>query len=875
VGKTALLEYAIDSAADLNVLRAAGVESDMELAFAGVHHASAPLLGGLDGLPGPQRAALETAFGLAEGSAPDRFLVGLAMLSLLSAVAEERPVLCVVDDAQWLDRSSAQVMAFVSRRLLAESVLMLFGMRELGEEFRALPELVVEGLGDADARALLSSVVGGRLDERVSERILAETRGNPLALLELPRGLSSAELAGGFGLPDLSPLAGRIEETFLRRLEPLPAETRFLLLVAAADPVGDPALLWRVASLLGIEREALAPAVSAGLLEVDSRVRFRHPLVRSAVYRTASVDDRRRAHGGLAGATDPQVDPDRRAWHRAQATSGPDEHVAAELERSAGRAQARGGLAAAAAFLERAVWLTSDPALQAERALAAAQAKQLAGASYSALALLGTAEAGPLDELQGARANLLRAQIAFISSRGSDAPPLLLQAAKLLEPLDAVLARDTYLEAFSSAVFAERLATNGGMHEVAEAVRGLPSSEPPRVADLLLDGLAIMVAEGVAAAAPTLKQSLTAARRADIPQDEALRWLWLASQIATRLWDDDSWYQLTIRHVSVARDAGAFSVLPIALFSRFGLHLLAGEFVEAASVLQEIALFTEAAGTHLATFNSVTLAAFQGDEAEVDRLAATLRGGLQAGGGIALGAVQWSRSVLANGLGRHEEALRAAEKCLEYSHAGYWALSELIEATVRIGKPERAGYALGRLSEMTRASGANWGLGVEARSRALLSDGHAAEDLYNEAIDRLGRTRMRVDLARGHLLYGEWLRRAHRRLDAREQLRTAHDLFIAMGAEAFAQRTQRELMATGERVRKRTVETRDQLTPQEGEVARLAHDGLSNAEIGARLFISPRTVEYHLHKVFKKLDITSRSQLHRALPEHAPPASAA
>jgi ATP/maltotriose-dependent transcriptional regulator MalT len=430
------------------------------------------------------------------------------------------------------------------------------------------------------------------------------------------------------------------------------------------------------------------------------------------------------------------------------------------------------------------------------------------------------------------------------------------------------LARETYLEAFAAAVFAERLATNGGMDEVAQAVRAvLPSAEPPRVADLLLDGLALMITEGYPVAVPMLKQSLTAARCADVSREEALRWLWLASQVATRLWDDESWYQLTIRQVGFAREVGAFSALPIALYSLFGLHLWAGQLVEAASLLDEIAVFTEAAGTHLATFNTVTLAAFRGEEAQVHRLAATLRDGLQAGSGIALGAVHWSRSVLGNGLGRYEDALTAAEQCLEYPHAGYWALPELVEAAVRTEKPELAGEAVVRLSEMTRASGANWGLGIEARSRALLSDGDAAEGLYNDAIDRLGQTRIRVELARAHLLYGEWLRRERRRLDARERLRTAHEMFIAMGMDAFASRAERELLATGERARKRTVETREELTAQEGQVARLARDGLSNPEIGARLFISPRTVEYHMHKVFNKLNISSRNQLHRVLPK--------
>ena len=481
VGKTALLDYAIESAAGLRVARVAGVESEMELAFAALQQLCAPMLDQLAGLPDPQRAALGVAFGLNTGAAPDRFLVGLAALSLLSEVAEQQPLLCVIDDAQWLDRASAQALAFVARRLLAEPVALVFATREPGEEFRGLPELLVGGLRDGDARELLSSVIRGPLDERVRDRIVAETRGNPLALLELPRG-DAADCAGGSRrVPGAVPgLPGRIEDSFRRRLEVLPAATQRLMLVAAAEPAGEPALVWRAAERLGIGAEAVAPAADAGLLTIGERVTFRHPLVRSAVYRAASPAERRAAHQALADATDPQADPDRRAWHRAQATLGPDEDVASELERSASRAQARGGLAAAAAFLERSAALTLDPARRAERALAAAQAKYQAGAFDATLGLLATAEAGPPDQLRRARADLLRGQIAFSSSRGSDAPPLLLKAARQFEPLDPRLARETYLDALAAATFAGRLALGGGMREVAEAARMAPPPPGPR-----------------------------------------------------------------------------------------------------------------------------------------------------------------------------------------------------------------------------------------------------------------------------------------------------------------------------------------------------------------------------------------------------------
>jgi DNA-binding CsgD family transcriptional regulator len=866
VGKTALLEYAIGSASDLRVLRAVGVESEMELAFAALQQLCAPMLDRLGRLPGPQHAALATAFGLSEGVAPDRFLVGLAVLSLLSEVAEERPLLCVVDDAQWLDRASAQALAFVARRLLAESVAMVFATREPTEEFRGLPELVVHGLRHDDARELLTSVIRGPLDELVGERIVAETRGNPLALLELPQGLTPAELAGGFGLGGTLPLSGRIEESFQWRLEALPAETQRLLLVAAAEPVGDPVLVWRAATRIGVSVEAGDPAAAAGLLEFGGRVRFRHPLMRSAVYRSALPGDRRRVHHALAEATDPEVDPDRRAWHRAQATPGPDDDVAAELERSAGRAQARGGLAAAAAFLERAAGLTPEPARRAERALAAAQAKQQAGAPDAALELLAIAEEGPLDELRRARVDLLRAQIAFAVNRGSDAPPLLLRAAKRLEPLDAALARETYLDAFGAAMFAGRLATGSGLLNVATTARAAPSSsQPPRAPDLLLDGLARRFTDGYAAGTPMLKRALGAFRSKDLPREEGLRWLWLACTTAVDLWDDEAWEVLADRHLQLVRDAGALALLPIALSTRGAVHMYAGELSAAAALLEEVKAVTEATASPLAPHGALALAALQGHEAEAAQLIdATVSDVERRGEGIGLAVVHWASSLLYNGLGRYEDALTAAQKANEHAEAqvgSMWAPVELVEAATRSGNPDRAAVALQELAEMTRASGTDWALGIEARSRALLSENEAAERLYREAIDRLGRTQVRVELARAHLLYGEWLRRERRRLDAREQLRTAHELFTAMGIEAFAERAARELLATGERARKRTVETSGQLTAQETQIARLARDGLSNHEIGARLFISPRTVEYHLHKVFTKLDISSRNQL--------------
>ena len=873
VGKTALLEYLVDRALDAGsrVARATGVESEMELAFAGLHQLCAPLLDRLERLPGPQREALCVAFGMRDGLAPERFFVGLATLGLLAEAAREQPLVCVVDDAQWLDGASAQVLAFVARRLLAESVALVFAARDPCQqpEPGRLPELQVEGLDDADARALLATAVHGPLDEQVRDRIVAETRGNPLALLELPRGMTPAELAGGFALPDATPLANRLETSFTRRLGQLPGDSWWLLLVAAAEPLGDPLLVSSAADRLGIALDAAAPAVAAGLAAFGTRVQFRHPLVRSAIYHAASPQERQSVHRVLAEVTDPELDPDRRAWHRAHATARPDEDVASELERSAGRAQARGGIAAAAAFLERAAALTREPVLRANRALAAAQAKNDAGAFDAALDLLTTAQAGPLDELQRARADLLHAQIALNSGSGTEAAPLLLNAARRLEPLDVTLARETYLDALAAASFAGHLDGPTGLSEAAAAARAAPPARQGRAADLLLDGLSLLHSESYAAGAPTLKRALKAFRSEDISQEEEMRWLWVAVRTALRLWDDDALDVLSARQVELTRDTGALAMLPSALNSRVLVHLLAGELQAAASVIEEFEAITDAIGSRLPPYGALALA--------TGRALSSIREAVSRGDRLALVVSEHARAVIYNGLGRYEDAIAPAQRAGEGREIGVdpWSLGELVEAAARSGNVELGAEALHRLAATTQASGTDWALGIEARSRALLSDDPGAERLYRVALDRLSRTRVRVEVARTHLLYGEWLRRERRQREAREELRTAHEMLTAMGLDAFARRADRELHATGESARKRTVETRHDLTPQEALVAQLARDGLSNADIGARLFISPRTVEYHLRKVFTKLDINSRRELDHALPERPYPVRAA
>ena len=882
VGKTALLDFLAGQASGCLVVRVAGMQSEMEFAFAGLHQLCAPMLDRLEALPAPQRDALRTVFGISAGPPPDRFLVALAVLSLLAETAGERPLVCVIDDEQWLDQASAQALGFAARRLAADPVALVFGARVPGAELEGLPEMAVTGLAEGDARALLAAALPGPLDPRVLDQVVAEANGNPLALLELPRGMTAAELAGGFGLPGPVlprgpvPLTGRIENSFRRQLDALPAPSRQLLLLAAADPSGDLALVLQAAGRLGLPaQEAAEAAADAGLAEFGARVRFRHPLVRSVAYQSAPTPERRRAHAVLAEAIDPAADPDRRAWHRVQAANGPDEDVAAELEASAGRAQARGGLAAAAAFLERSALLTVEPARRGERTVAAAQAHLQAGAFDKALGLLVMAEAGPLDELQGARVDLLRAQTAFASGLGDDAPPLLLKAARRLEPLDLDLARETYLSAWGAAVFAGSLASAGDLLEVSRAAWALPAStHPPRSIDLLLDALALVITSGRSAAAPLLWQAAAALASAEAPVEERLRWGGLAPVPSLYLWDVESWLAITVASAQLSRDVGALDHLPIDLAGQAACVTWCGDFPGATALVEESRLVSEATGTRIAPFAAMLLAALRGRDAEAAPLIeATITEATAGGQGAAVTWARWVTAILRNGRGRYSEAMAAAEQASRDTPEAYvsmWALPELIEAAARTGDTQRAARALDELTETTRPGGTDWGLGIEARCRALVSAGQAADGLHREAIDLLGRTRLRPELARAHLLYGEWLRRENRRTDAREQLRTAHAMLDEIGMEGFAERARRELLATGETARKRTrqaaAEPSQELTPQEAQVARLAREGLSNAEIGARLFISSHTVQYHLGKVFAKLGISSRGQLHRALP---------
>ena len=794
-------------------------------------------------------------------------------------MAGDQPLICLIDDEHWLDQASEQTLGFVARRLAADPVALVFSARDPGAELAGQPELVVEGLRADHARALLDSALAGPLDARVRDLIVSETRGNPLALLELPRGLTPAELAGGFGLP-ATQLTSRIEASFGRQLDALPAQTRRLLQLAAADPSGDRSLLWRAAGRLDLGFQAGVPAMEAGLVEFDGRVRFRHPLARSAAYRSASRAERQQLHAALAAVTDSQLDPDRRAWHLAQAVPDKDEEVAAELERSAGRAQARGGVAAAAAFLERAALLTGNPARRAGRALAAAQAKVHAGAAGAARDLLAMAEAGPLSDLEQARLELVRARLVSATSRGGDAPLLLLRAAQRLEGIDISLARATYLDAVAAAIYAGRLASPGGstMEVARVAAAAPPPPDRPRPPDLLLDGLTALFTRGYTAALPLLRQAVAAAEEST-PADEEPHWLWLACVMASHVWDDERWELLSRRYIQLVRQLGALSELPLALDRRIRPLLFAGELTAAAALLDETRTVEDATGNPPWHYGALSLAAFRGNQATAAALISSImRDVTQRGEGYGIACAEWANAVLSNGLGLPRDAVVAAERAAEYhGDLGFyrWALVELVEAAVHSGMTETAADAYRRLTETTSPAGTDWALGLAARSRALLSDGAQAEDGYREAISRLDRPQIRVELARAHLLYGEWLRRENRRADARSQLRTAYEMLDAMGLAAFAERARRELAATGETVRARTVGTVTALTAQEAYIARLARDGRTNAEIGAQLFLSVRTVEWHLRKIFIKLGIGSRRELGTALDHLGPDRPAA
>jgi len=870
IGKTALLDRIAADGSDVTVLRATGVESEIEIPYAAAHQLCASSLGRLDELPGPQADALGSALGLRAAGTPDRFLVGLGVLTLLSALAERQPVLCLVDDAQWIDQSSLSALSFASRRAASDAIAFVFASRTAQPELAGIPELMVNGLDVPAARRLLASVIPGRLDDRVRDRIVAETRGNPLALLELPHGLAPAELAGGFGLPGPKLLTNRIEDSFLRRIRSLPERTQQLLALAASEPLGDPALLWTAAASLGLTAADAAPAERDGLLRIGDQVVFRHPLVRSAIYKSTPAADRFRDHQALAQATDATADPDRRAWHLAQAARGPDETVAAELERSARRARERGGPAASAAFLRAAAMLTSSPGKRAQLCLTSAEAYHVAGVTWSAREMMDLIEQAQLDDRHRPRYDQMRARIGLKARRNGDAPRLLLAAARNLEPIDARAARDGYLDALMAAFIAGPGALGPLWAELNRAAGSAPEpSGERRSSDDLLDSLAAMVNDGYDAAAPRLRSALAAVEGDGGAGGDGLSVLWLASRAAMNLWDDVRWPALSNRLVATAREQGILGALPSGLSMITSVALLVGDFAMAAALIQESHSFTGPSSAGSGFHGPMALAAWQGQQEVYEAANGTASTLIDpADDGVRAVVSGYTKALLCNGLGRYEEAAAAGRRAAAHAdELGYalWALPELVEAASRSGAQDLAVDATAALARTTVPAATHWAKGIEERCRALCAQGEAAETAYRRSIDELALTRFSAQEARSRLLYGEWLRRERRRIDARTALRRAHGMFTSMGAAGFAGRAERELAATGEQSRSRTPHPAAALTPQETQIARLAADGNSNIDIAAQLFISPRTVEYHLHKIFLKLNISSRNQLNKAL----------
>ncbi|XVU28622.1 ATP-binding protein [Actinoplanes sp. CA-054009] len=885
VGKTALLNHLADQATGGRVVRAGGVEQESEIAYSALQHLCAPLMGYLDRLPEAHRGALATAFGLSAGAPPELLMLGIAVLGLFAEAAADRPLVCLVDDVQWLDRPSAMLLAFVARRLDAESVAMVLavdsgeppegearpgdppeGEARPGEPqmLAGLPEMAVGGLPDAAARALLDSVLAGPVDARVRDRIVAETGGNALALLELTRELSAAELAFGFGGSGAAPLAGRVERGFQRRLAALPAATRTLLLTAAVEPIGDAPLLWRALERLGIGADAAEPAVAARLIELGTQVRFRHPLVRSAGRRSADPAELRAVHAALAAVTDPVRDPDRRAWHRAHAAVGPDEEVAAELEATADRAVTRGGRSAAAAFFERAAALTPDLHRRAGRALAAARERLYAGTPSLVPGLLAAAELGPLDPLQRAEADRLRAAVSFVLTSVRGTSSAILTAAEQLATADPRAARGAYLSAIGHAVHAGRLGPPDQLRRAAEAARHRPKATPtthqPAGDDayaLFLDGMTAWALDGYAAAVPKLSRALH-----ELTDDEDMELIWLAALVAMELFDDESWWRISAQAVDFARRTGYLYILPAALSYRSGVLLFAGRFAEAADLLAESAAAGEMGRVTTYYATGIILAAHQGREDEaLRRIAAAERDAQEAGVGRIAGIAMYAKAALYNGLGDFPAALASARDFVSYpelsGHA--WGLVEMAEAAARTGESALVTEARDRLAQRTSVAGTPFALGSQAVADALAAG--EPEPHFQEAIRLLGRSRQALRQARARLLYGEWLRRANRRAAARAELHAAYEAFTTFGAEAFAERARRELAATGEVLRQRAVGDREELTAQETQIARLAVEGRTNPEIAAALFLSPRTVEWHLRKVFTKLGVSSRRDL--------------
>jgi DNA-binding CsgD family transcriptional regulator len=873
MGKTTLLGFAAEVDPDIRFAKIAGIETENQLPFAGLHRLLLPFLGGLDDLPSNQRNALTAAFGLSDQRPADVFLVGLATLSLLAVYAIPKGLLCVIDDAQWLDPESLQALTFVARRLMADRTAMIFGFRGssgISTAFAGIPSMEISGLEESAALQLLSLSVPSFLNSQVARRIVAETNGCPLALIELAEELSAGQWVGADPLLEPVPIGRRLEEHYYRRTSTLPAGARTFLLVAAAEPSGDRFLVRKVAADLGCGPDAESLVIREQLLTVEPQVLFRHPLIRSAVYSGADIQDRRAVHLALASAIDRATDPDRRARHLAAITSGPDPELADEFESAAHRARERGGFAAEASLLAQSAEFTEDPRLRSRRFIDSATAALDGGSVEQAGILLARARQRLIDPLILAEAQNIdgRLRIALLQPTAAQH---LLSAARQFLPLDMDRARNSLLEAIVAYFVSQTMAVGTDSRELAEmALTSKRNSSEAGLADLLLESFGMLCGVGYAEAVEVLRRTARWLSAGPVSKEEVAAFYMFGIFLANELLDDRMYASWVERVEMEARESGALLALQYILICAAENQLRTGRFSAAESNFAEVAEITVAiGGPDIYTPLNAVLLAWRGDEQGTRSATTLLIEGANAIGSAGAAIVGYrALSILAMGAGRYREALQAAQESISLQTIGWLseALPIVIEAASRCGEHHIAERALRELTDRAKSTATPWALGVLARCRALLADDMDAETLYEEAITNLEQTPLVVELAWTNLIYGEWLRRQNRRMEARTRLRAAHHTFESIGATGFAGRARAELLATGEHIRRRSVETRNELTDQELRIARLASEGATNPEIAGRLFLSASTIDYHLKKVYRKLGITSRRQLHTLLP---------
>jgi DNA-binding CsgD family transcriptional regulator len=874
IGKSVLLDHVASKYPEIPQIRVAGTETEAGLGFAALQLLLRPIITLLEHLPKPQRGALRTAFGLTEGSPSDLYLVGLATLNLVATAAAECGLLCLVDDAQWLDFESARVIAFVARRLQMDRVVLLISTRDSVDgspsPFDGLEVLHLQGLPEQHAFELLTAEIGRPIDQPVADLFIARTGANPLALIELAGEIHMEGLDLNMNMNKPVAVSARLEAHFLGKVQTLAADSQVFALIAAAETEDDPTTLWKAAGGLGLSPDASHDVIESGLLQVNPTIRFRHPLIRSAIYNGASEAERRRVHEAIAMAIDPEAEPDRQAWHRAASIVRPDDELAEALDLSAARARSRGGWSAEADFLLRAAELTMERPRRASRMVSAASAALTAGMPQRAEALLDRAEAGSDEPKTRARALRIRGAV-LRESRPSEAVPVLLAAAKASQRFDGRLARDCLLEAFEAEFMARANRNDATDLDIALAAAATPLTDPAGASagDFLLDGFAARATGHYADAARLFRQAVSIALSDDLLADHAPRLALLVGAAANDIWDWDTRATVLEKLAHGLRSRGALASLRACLLALSDAETQLGHFTTAEALLVEAADITHSLGVPLdSRAFDVPLLAWKGDDLRFAS-AAALEIAAQRGIGSMTQIAYRAATLRDISVGQYEYAVAAGMIVFndDGPSQGNHVLPDLVEAGARSGNTDIARAALERLNVRALASGAPLALGLLARSQAIMTDGDAADALYRESIDYISSTPIRTELGRSHLLFGEWLRRKRRREDARGHLRIADDMFTAMGANAFARRAQSELEATGEHPRKRGTGFNTDLTPQETRIARFAADGHTNAEIASELFLSTSTVDYHLGKVFRKLAVNSRRQLRRVLPD--------